>query len=226
MSIENPEIQDLHAVEVIDSESGKNLSRKPYFIAIIIEIILLYFVNNFLHNSITGLAPYVTSTYPSFIVKTINAMASFKVPFLTAEFNSCLWAINLAITVALLGNLALTLYHPRWFHHLLKGLLLGLAVLPAYVIFHLFPFELDSQMHQTLIRIALIVIMAGLALGFIYQMAMFVIYYRKKIKIDREKKQQAFIASLVVPVSTEPSQPQSSEHLGSTPPDQHLENKN
>jgi hypothetical protein len=164
---------------VIDSESGKNLSRKPYFIAIIIEIILLYFVNNFLHNSITALAPYVTSTYPSFIVKTINALASFKVPSLTTEFISCLWAINLAITIALLGNLALTLYHPRWFHHLVKGLLLGLAVLPVYVIYHLFPFELDSETKQTLVRAILIIIMAGLALGFIYQMVQFVIIQKR-----------------------------------------------
>lgn len=236
MSIDCQEIQDLHAVETIDSDSGKKTSRVPYFIAIILEIILLYFVNNFLNNSITALAPYSANTYPGFLVKTINALASFKVPFLTTVFISCLWAVNLAITIALLGNLTLTLYHPRWFHHLVKGLLLGLAVLPVYVIFHLFPFELDSPTKQTLIKVILIIIMAGLALGFVFQMVQFVFSFRKKIRYDRDKKRQEFISTLVVPASSELSQPSSPElsessppqlpePTGSMPPDQPPENK-
>jgi hypothetical protein len=213
MSIENTK------PEVIPTESDKKISRTPYFVAMFIEIVLLYVVNNILQNNVTALAPYVTNTYPGFIVKSVNALASLKVSFMTIEFTSCLWAVNLAITFAILGNLALTLYHPRWFHHLMKGLLLGIAILPVYVILRLFPFEFGTLTPANVTRIVLITIMSGLALGFIVRLAFFIKYFLLNLKSEKKKSRSDLEPPPdPMPVrSSEPLRKESSDPTNSQP---------
>ncbi len=211
--------EDAHDRIVAAADDPKT-SRVPYFVAIAVEIILLYVINNFLSNHITALAPYVTNTYPSFIVKSVNALASFKVPFLSSKFISCLWAINLAITCALLGNLALTLYHPRWFHHLIKGLLLAIAILPVYVTWHLFPFDFKTPVYETLARVILLVLAGGLAIGGIVRIVLFLKYVRQKIESDREKVRNVLLPASVVatPETGESETKRTPEPPASQPP--------
>lgn len=143
-----------------------------YIIAMAVEIALLYIFNNLLHNYITSLAPYVVNTYPHFIVNIVDTIASWRVPYFTDSFTNCLLAINITLAFAITANLALLLYHPKWLHHLIKGVIFGLACFPTYVVLNTFPFVFTSSQQTSAARIVLIIFLVGLAINFVLEMAL------------------------------------------------------
>ena len=159
-----------------------------YLGAIAVSIIWLYVVNNLFVDAIPPLAPYVINTYPKFVVDVVNFLAGIHATLFSAKFVDCLWAINLSLTLSIIGNLVLLLHRPRWFLHLVKGLLLGIAILPIYVVFKIFPFNLAAASSESLIRLILIVFAGGLAAGFVVEMVRFVLalldHLRKREKGD------------------------------------------
>jgi hypothetical protein len=122
-------------------------SAKPgaatFYAGLIANIILLYFFNNIIFANI---------------------------PFLvTKDFISCLWAINLALGVGIIGNFICLIYHPRWFPHLVQALLNLLVILAVYTVYRIFPFNLSSEGLQTAARIILLIIIAGTGIAFVVE---------------------------------------------------------
>ncbi len=114
-----------------------------YYIAIAVDIILLYFFNNIVFANIF---------------------------FLSAkDLTNCLWAINLALGIGIIGNFIFLLYRPRWFRHLVQAVLNALAVLAVYVIFRVFPFTFTDDVWRTVARIIMIIIMVGAGIGFVVE---------------------------------------------------------
>lgn len=115
-----------------------------YYIALAIDVILLYFFNNIVFANII---------------------------FLSAkDLTSCLWAINLALGVGIIGNFIFLLYRPRWFRHMVQAVLSALAILAVYTIFRVFPFTFSDDIFRTITRAILIIIMVGAGIGFVVEM--------------------------------------------------------
>jgi hypothetical protein len=109
-----------------------------YYVSIAIDIILLYVINNLIYMNIPALH--------------------------NGRLVSCLWAINLALTVGILGNFILLLYRKLWTYHFVQMLVDALTVLTLFVIFRWFPFNLDSAHSQDIVKIVLIVVMVGMGI--------------------------------------------------------------
>jgi len=129
--------------------SRKFLSSKEprlvnYYIAMAIDIILLYFFNNIVFANIIFL--------------------SMK------DLTSCLWAINLALGAGIIGNFVFLLFRPSWFRHLVQAVLNALALLAVYTVFRIFPFVLNTDILRTVTKVVLVVIMAGIGLGFVIEL--------------------------------------------------------
>jgi hypothetical protein len=150
-------------------------SVKGFVWALAICIVLLYILNNILQNYIMPLDPNISKDYPGFIVAIINGLAGMKVHFLTEGFISCLWAVNTALTVAILGYFSLLLYRPRWYLHLVQALICLVAILPFYIIYVKFPLFFSTASATDHARIALYVIMAIFAAGFISEFTRFTV---------------------------------------------------
>lgn len=114
-----------------------------FYVGIAADIILLYFFNNIIFVNI------------SFLV--------------TKQFISCLWAINLALGIGIIGNFILLLYRPKWFVHLVEAIINILVVLAVYTVYRIFPFNFSAGGLQTAARVILLIIMAGTAIGFIVE---------------------------------------------------------
>ena len=128
-----------------------------YYIAIVISILLLYFFNN---------------------------MRFLNLSFIPAEnFISCLWAINLALSAGIIGNFVLLLYRPRWFHHLMQGLIVGLGGFAVYIVFKIFPFTFSSTFLNSGTRNALISLMTAASIAFIIEMVKFLLALRRERQI-------------------------------------------
>jgi hypothetical protein len=148
---------------------------KSYAWAMFICILILYFLNNVLQNYIMPLDPNISKDYPGFIVFIINGLANAKVNFLTQGFISCLWAVNTALTLAILGYFSLLLYRPRWYHYLVQAFISLVAILPVYVMYVKFPFFFSTASGTHNARIVLWVIIAIFAVGFLNEFIRFVI---------------------------------------------------
>ena len=117
----------------------------------------------------------------------------------TGRFISCLWAINLALTFAIIGNFVILLYRSVWYHHFLRTVLSFLVSLAFFVVYRWFPFNINSGSVQQAFKIVLILIMLGATVAGIIELVKFLksFFIREPISIP-----------LSAPVSTEIS-PQS-----------------
>jgi hypothetical protein len=127
--------------------SSKEPRLVNYYVAIAVEIILLYFFNNIVFASIV---------------------------FLSAKaLTDCLWSINLALGAGIIVNFIFLLYRPRWFCHLLQAVLNALSILALYVILRIFPFIFDVDIYRKITQILLLFMMVGIGVGFIVEVVKF-----------------------------------------------------
>ena len=130
-----------------------------YYVAIAVDIILLYVLNNLIYMNISGLN--------------------------SDRFISCLWAINLALTAGIIGNFVFLLYRPLWYYHFTQMILNFLMIVAFFVVYRWFPFNIDSDSAQRIVKIVLILIMAGTGVGALIELVKFVIafFIREKTTI-------------------------------------------
>ncbi len=129
---------------VVKDRAGSEASVANYYLSMAADIILLYFFNNIIYANL------------SFLV--------------TKDYISCLWAINLALSIGIIGNFILLLYRPRWFPHLVQAVFNILAAFAVFVVFKTFPFTITAQNLEQGVKIALIVIIAALLIGTIIEL--------------------------------------------------------
>jgi hypothetical protein len=151
------------ATEVKSAVPG---GRGVYFAGIIVCIVLLYVFNNLL-NLYMLVIPEGSNIFKAIMG---TAYTQLSVPFLSKEFTTCLWAINLALGLGMMGNFTLLLYRPRWFHYLLQAFLIAMGILPVYLLHKVFPFILNSPSAETLVKNGLVVLMVLLSAGSLFML--------------------------------------------------------
>jgi hypothetical protein len=147
-----------------------------YYVGITINIILLYALNNirYLNSSVLDTNKYI----------------------------SCLWAINLALTIGILGNFILLILRPRWLYHATQLAMNLTIILAFYIIYQQFPFTFVSETYQTAVKVILIIIMAGTGIGAIVELVRLGLVF-----LDREKPAAIPVTSLIVLPSSGPDTP-------------------
>ncbi len=156
----------MHDENVLETNSAVPERRAKYFAAIIVCIVLLYVFNNLLSIFFLSVPP------GSNIFRAImdSQFVQVNIPFLSSDFVNCLWGINLALILGMMGNFALLFYHPRWFNYLLQAVLIATGILPVYLVYKVFPFTIDSQSLPTLTKNGLIAFMSLLSLVVIFML--------------------------------------------------------
>jgi hypothetical protein len=102
--------------------SKKNISYKKgvkyYILFISASIILLYVLNN---------------------------LQYIGIQFINDTYISCLWAVNLFLTLSIIGNFVLLIFRPFWFHYLLRIIIFSMAIFALYTIYQIFPFDIRNN---------------------------------------------------------------------------------
>jgi hypothetical protein len=117
------------------------------YIAMAVNIVLLYVLNNLRYMNIT---------------------------VITKEFTSCLWVINLSLSLSLIGNFIFLLYRPKWFFYLVQIILSALAIFAVYLVYTLFPFNLSAGNLENALKILLILVMSGSGMFFFIELGKFI----------------------------------------------------
>jgi hypothetical protein len=147
-------------------KSAVTRGRGAYFAGIIVCIVLLYVFNNLL-NLYMLVIPEGSNIFKAVMG---TSYTQLSVPFLSKEFISCLWAINLALGLGMMGNFTLLFYRPRWFCYLLQASLIALGILPVYLVHKIFPFILNSPSAETLVKNGLVVLMVLLGAASLFML--------------------------------------------------------
>ncbi len=122
-----------------------------FYLAMAVDIVLIYVLNNLIYMNIAVLN--------------------------SNRYISCLWAINLALGAGIIGNFVLLLYRPLWYYHFTQMVLNFVVVLPFFVIYRWFPFDIDSNSVQFAVKIVLFLAMAGPAVAGFVEMFKFLVAF-------------------------------------------------
>jgi hypothetical protein len=135
---------------------------KNNLIIISILIIFLYLFNNIFYFYV----PYIPNDPTGIFWDLLkNVYGHAEISFLTKEFVSCLWAINLFLLVSILGYFSFLLFAPGWYQKFILTLLSILGILALFVVYFVFPFKLDSHLLTTIIKILIIIVVVFIALN-------------------------------------------------------------
>ena len=130
-----------------ETDRRRRPPRSAYWVAIIVNAILLFVAHNLLN---------------------------WGVGFITEEFATVLWVIDLSLGATIAANIVFLFYDPAWFRHMAQVALNVVAVVATYTVFTVFPFAL-SGLADLAVRIALIVAMVGLGIGTIVEVVRLVL---------------------------------------------------
>jgi hypothetical protein len=103
------------------------------------------------------------------MIYVFNNLLNWGVPFLTPNYSGVLWAINLSLGATLIANILFLIYDPGWFRHLAQIVLNIIALFVAFIIFTVFPFTFADKSWAFWVKIALVVMMAGIGIGTIVE---------------------------------------------------------
>lgn len=121
---------------------GNMDEKREYIVAIIFNLILLFVFNNLLN---------------------------WHVNFVTSALTNILWIINLSISIAILGNALLLIYHPNLFRHVMKTVINIFAFIAAFFLYMTFPFNFNNFYLYWTLNILLVIIMVVLAISIIVE---------------------------------------------------------
>jgi hypothetical protein len=121
--------------------------RTGYFIAIVVNIVLIYVFNN---------------------------LVNWHVPFITERFSEVLWAFNLSIGATIIVNALYLIQDTGRFRHLTQMVLAVLGFNSVYQLYTVFPFVFNSTFWQTTWRLVLILASVGTAFGFVVELVKFI----------------------------------------------------
>jgi hypothetical protein len=94
------------------------------------------------------------------------------------RWSGILWAANLSLAAQLVGNLLLAAYRPGWFLTLMQTVFAAGGLLSVIVFFFVFPLDFSRLVGpwlNTLVRLALMVGIAGTAIGLVVNLVRFIV---------------------------------------------------
>jgi hypothetical protein len=92
-----------------------------------------------------------------------NVLA-WGIPFFAPSFADVLWVIDLSLGAAIVANALFIAYDAEWFRHVTHVGLDGLSLLSTYIIYRVFPFDIDPPWYGVVVLV-LLVAMLGTAIS-------------------------------------------------------------
>jgi hypothetical protein len=126
----------------------KEAKTSGFVAAIIVNIIVLYVVNNIL---------------------------SWNLGFIAPSFQDVLWIFNLSIAATIIANIIFLVYHPGWFRSILQIILNILGFLVCYYLYTIFPFTFSQAAYTLVLQIILILGMIAVVIATVYEVVRLIV---------------------------------------------------
>lgn len=120
----------------------KKAKTSEFIGAIIVNVIVLYVVNNLL---------------------------SWHLGFILPSFQDVLWILNISIGMTILANIIFLIYHPGWFRSIMQIILNILGFMVCYYLYTIFPFIFSNAAYTIALKILIILGMVGVIIASIVE---------------------------------------------------------
>lgn len=118
-----------------------------------------------------GKSGYIAAIVINIILLFIfNMLPNWHISFLTNDYLSILWAINLSIGATIIFNLIYLFYDKGWFRHLSQIVMSVIALFVVFLIYAVYPFIFTNTVFSHWFRISLIIVMAGIGIAIIVEL--------------------------------------------------------
>ncbi|HTP58653.1 MAG TPA: hypothetical protein VMM82_07020 [Spirochaetia bacterium] len=110
-------------------------------------------------------------------VNTVLLWRQYTHGVILASWADILWAANLSLGVQIVGNFLLCFFRPSWFSALLRAAFAAAGLVSIIVFFIVFPLDFSRLVGtwlNTLLKVLLMIGMAGTAIGFLVEMVRFI----------------------------------------------------
>lgn len=99
------------------------------------------------------------------ILYVVNNILSWNLGFITPSFQDVLWIFNISIVSTIIANIIFIAYHPGWFRSIIQIVLNILGFLVCYYLFTIFPFTFSNAAYTLVLQILLLLGMLGLVIA-------------------------------------------------------------
>lgn len=96
----------------------------------------------------------------------VQHLLDWNVPWITASWSDVLWAVNLSLTVSIVANAFRLAYDRPWFHKLAEVVTTAVALVAAYWMYLVFPFDFGPEW-APLAHVVMLVALFGLAIAMV-----------------------------------------------------------
>ena len=109
-----------------------------------------------------------------------NHLLEWNVPYLTEDFNQCLWAINLSFGVTIFINVIFMLFDQRWFRSLMESVNSVFSFVSGYTFYRVFPLDLPVGVNRWA-EMAMVILLVIIMLSVLVQLLNAIRYYRQDL---------------------------------------------
>jgi hypothetical protein len=124
------------------AQREKEPSRASFVVAIIVNLIFIYIVNQ---------------------------VSYWDISFITSAWSETLWILNLSLIVTIIGNLLFLFYHPQWFRSLAQIVMNIFVFWAIKALYTVFPFNFSQPSLMLLTWVVLLLLMVGVSISIIVE---------------------------------------------------------
>ncbi len=103
----------------------------------------------------------------------VNNIPNWHLPFITSDWLTVLWIMNLSIGAQIIGNALLFVYDADWFRELVKGGMEVLGLISLYVFYTIYPLNFAAfsglAWVDLVIQIAMVISMVVVVISLIFR---------------------------------------------------------
>ena len=111
------------------------------------------------------------------LVNTVLLWRQYTRGVVLATWADILWAANLSLGIQIIGNFLLCFFRPSWFSALMRAVFAAAGLVSIIVFFIVFPLDfshLAGTWLNTLLKVLLMLGMAGAVIGFLVELVRFI----------------------------------------------------
>jgi hypothetical protein len=103
----------------------------------------------------------------------VNMIPNWHLPFITGDWMTVLWVMNLSLGAQIIGNAVLFVYDANWFRELVKGGMDVLGLLSLYVFYTIYPLNFAAlvglEWVDVVIQIAMVISMVFTVISLVFR---------------------------------------------------------
>jgi hypothetical protein len=112
------------------------------------------------------------------LIYVVNNLQNWHISFLTDRFSACLWAIDLSLGASIFVNFIFLFFDRRWFRNLMQSLASIFSLISIYIFWRVFPLDISASTAR-LVNFGLIILLVLTLISILSEVLNSIRHYRR-----------------------------------------------